>query len=57
MDRCYRPTPHTHTTTATALAIKDANSAPAGIIAPSMAMLVSVANRPPAGENPPYMYD
>lgn len=52
-----RPTPHIHTILATTVAIDEATRRASGIIVPSIAMLVRVANIPPAGVNPPYMYD
>ncbi|KAG5928243.1 hypothetical protein E4U42_000999 [Claviceps africana] len=51
----YRPAPQAHTATATPVAIIAASKAAAGIRAPSMPMLVRVANMPPAGVKPPYM--
>lgn len=52
-----RPTPPTHTKLATIVAMSEATPTAAGINVPSMAMLVKVANTPPAGVNPPYMHD
>lgn len=45
----------THTITATPVAIVALAIAAAGIRYPSIATLVSVANKPPAGVKPPYM--
>ena len=49
--------PHDHTIVATTVASTMAVITAAGINAPSMPMLVSVAKMPPAGVNPAYMKD
>lgn len=53
----YLPAPKTHTMAATRLAMNDDNRNTAGMSVPTIAMLVSVAKRPPAGVKPPYMKD
>lgn len=58
LDRiAYLPTPKSQTRAATILAINDEKKNTAGISVPTIAMLVSVAKRPPAGVKPPYMKD
>lgn len=58
LDRiAYLPTPKTQTRAATILAMNDEKKNTAGISVPTIAMLVSVAKRPPAGVKPPYMKD
>lgn len=52
-----RPTPHIHTMPATTVERSDAAINAGGIKVLSIAMLIRVANMPPAGVNPPYMND
>jgi hypothetical protein len=53
----YRPTPKQNTTTDTIVAKVMAITKAQGINSPNIPMLVSVANTPPAGVNPPYIAD
>lgn len=53
----YLPTPKTQTMAATRLAMNDEKKTTAGMSVPIIAILVSVAKRPPAGVKPPYMRD
>jgi hypothetical protein len=43
--------------TETTVAVTAAKRAAGGISVPSIAILVNVANIPPAGVKPPYIYD
>jgi hypothetical protein len=51
------PHPQAHTILAAAVAKSDATTAAIGIMVPTIAMLVNVANNPPAGVKPPYIHD
>jgi hypothetical protein len=53
----HRPTPKTQTTIAAPVATTAARRDAAGIKVPSIAMLVNVANIPPAGVKAPYIHD
>lgn len=57
VDPRFPTTPQAQMIKATTVAGTAARMATAGIRQPRMAMLVNVANMPPAGVKPPYMKD